>query len=108
MAENDNEPGGDRPVETWPEETSTDFQIFIIIGQVAKRRGGKKSAVHVMLRAPDDDGAVRESLNALAREGYAEADLDHIGVLDGIPDEEPHASAYEGVLEGEVAIINFD
>jgi len=108
MAENDNDPEGNRPAEDWPEEDGGEHQIFIIIGQVAKRRGGKKSAVHVMLRAPDDDGAVRETLNALAREGYAEAELDQIGLLDGIPDEEPHASAYQGVLEGEVAIINFD
>lgn len=108
MVGNDNLPDGGRPGDSWPEEADHEGQVFIIIGQVAKRRGGKKSAVHVMLRAPDDDSAVRETLNALAREGYAEADLDQVGVLDGMPDEEPHASAYEGVLEGEVAIINYD
>jgi len=28
-------------------------------------------------------------------------------MLTEIPDEEPHASAYQGALEGEVAIIRF-
>ena len=63
--------------------------------------------IHVMLRAPDDDTAVREALNALAEEGFLEADLDQIGTLTDVPDEEPHASAYQGALEGEVAIIRF-
>ena len=43
----------------------------------------------------------------LAEEGFIEADLDQIGMLTDIPDEEPHASAYQGALEGEVAIIRF-
>ena len=54
--------------------------------------------IHVMLRAPDDDTAVREALNALAEEGFLEADLDQIGTLTDVPDEEPHASAYQGAL----------
>jgi hypothetical protein len=33
--------------------------------------------------------------------------LDQIGTIMGEPDEEPHASAYQGALEGEVAIIRF-
>lgn len=109
MADNDNLPEGTDSNDGWPREIDPDeVNVFIIIGQVAKRRGGKKVAVHVMLRAPDEDSAVRETLNALAREGYAEAELDQIGLLEGMPDEEPHASAYEGVIEGEVAVIAFD
>lgn len=103
-ADNDNRLNG--PNED--EETEAAGSVFIVIGQVSKENGGTKSPVHVLLKAPDDDYAVRETLNALAREGYAEAELDQIGVLDGFPDEEPHASAMEGVLEGEVAIILFD
>lgn len=112
----------DNPTDKEPEDAEDDFpeavdpsdagdiaaSVFIIIGRVSKRRGGKKSEVHVMLKAPDDDYAVRETLNALSREGYAEAELDQIGVLDGVPAEEPHASAYQGVLDGEVAIIAHD
>ena len=90
------------------DKTGEDRSVFIVIGNVSKRKGGEKIAVHVLIKAPDDDYAVRETLNALAGEGYAEAELDQIGVLDGFPDEEPHASAMEGVLEGEVAIITFD
>ncbi|WP_026622916.1 hypothetical protein M728_001132 [Ensifer sp. WSM1721] len=82
--------------------------VFIIIGKAYEADGDKEGVdIHVMLRAPDDDTAVREALNALAEEGFLEADLDQIGTLTGIPEEEPHASAYQGALEGEVAIIRF-
>jgi hypothetical protein len=70
--------------------------------------GRESHAIHVMLVAPDDDSAARRALDALAREGYVEAELDRIGDLEGVPDEEPHLSAYQGALEGEVAIITFD
>ena len=40
-----------------------------------------------MLVAPDDDSAVREALDALAKEGYAEAELDQIGDMQDEPDE---------------------
>lgn len=82
--------------------------IFIIIGKAYEQNGDKEGVdIHVMLRAPDDDSAVREALNTLAEEGFLEADLDQIGTLEGEPDEEPHASAYQGALNGEVAIIKF-
>ena len=64
--------------------------------------------MHVLLVAPDDDSAVRTALDALTREGYAEAELDQIGDMQGIPDEEPHMSAYQGALEGEVSIVTFE
>ena len=81
--------------------------VFIIIGKAYEREGAEGVDIHVMLRAPDDDSAVREALNALSEEGFLEADLDQIGTLTGVPDDEPHASAYQGALEGEVAIIRF-
>jgi hypothetical protein len=81
--------------------------VFIIIGKAYAEDDNEGVDIHVMLRAPDDDTAVREALNALTEEGFAEADLDQIGTLMGAPDEEPHASAYQGALEGEVAIIRF-
>jgi hypothetical protein len=81
--------------------------VFIIIGKGYETDGGEGIDLHVMLKAPDDDTAVREALNALAEEGFIEADLDQIGMLTEVPDEEPHASAYQGALEGEVAIIRF-
>lgn len=82
--------------------------VTIITGRVWKRKGGRSEGVHVMLVAPDDDSAVRMALEALAREGYAEAELDQIGDMDGVPDDEPHLSAYQGALEGEVSIVTFD
>jgi hypothetical protein len=82
--------------------------IFIIIGKGYETKGGQGVELHIMLRAPDDDSAVREALNALSEEGFLEADLDQIGVLNDEPPEEPHASAYQGALEGEVAIIRFE
>ncbi len=81
--------------------------VFIIIGKGYETDGGEGVELHVMLRAADDDTAVREALNALSEEGFIEADLDQIGMLTEVPTEEPHASAYSGALEGEVAIIRF-
>ena len=81
--------------------------VFIVIGKAYEHDNSEGIDIHVILRAPDDDTAVRETLNALSEEGFIEADLDQIGMLTDIPDEEPHASAYQGALEGEVAIIRF-
>lgn len=82
--------------------------IFIILGQICKQKGGEMKPVHVMLAAADEDTAVRLCLDALSSKGYAEADLDQIGVMAGRPAEEPHASAYKGAIAGEVAVIAFD
>jgi hypothetical protein len=82
--------------------------VTIIVGRVWRKKGGESEGVHVMLVAPDDDSAVRMALEALAREGYAEAELDQIGDMEGAPDDEPHMSAYQGALEGEVSIVTFD
>jgi hypothetical protein len=82
--------------------------VMIITGRVWKKKNGKPEGVHVMLMAPDDDSAVRRALESLAAEGYAEAELDQIGEMQEEPDEEPHLSAYQGALEGEVSIVTFD
>ena len=81
--------------------------VFIITGKAYQTKKGKGIDMHILVKAPDDDSAVREALNALAEEGFFEADLDQIGVLTEEPIDEPHASAYQGVLTGEVAIIRF-
>ena len=82
--------------------------VTIITGRVWRKKGGNSKGVHVMLVAPDDDTAVRTALESLAKEGYAEAELDQIGDMDGPPDEEPHVSAFQGALEGEVSIVTFE
>ena len=81
--------------------------VFIIIGKGYESDNSEGVDLHVMLRAADEDSAVREALNALAEEGFIEADLDQIGMLTEVPTEEPHASAYQGAVDGEVAIIRF-
>jgi hypothetical protein len=96
-----------RPVND-PVNDNDERPVTIITGRVWKRKGGKPEGVHVMLVAPDDDSAVRRTLESLASEGYAEVELDQIGDMDGVPDEEPHLSAFQGALEGEVSIVTFD
>ncbi len=82
--------------------------VTIITGRVWKKKGADSEGVHVMLVAPDDDTAVRTALEALAKEGYAEAELNQIGDMEGVPEDEPHLSAYQGALEGDVSIVTFD
>ena len=91
-----------------PVNDNEERPVTIITGRVWKKKGGKPEGVHVMLVAPDDDSAVRRALESLAAEGFAEAELDQIGDMEGEPDEEPHLSAYQGALEGEVSIVTFD
>ena len=81
--------------------------VFIIIGRVRRESADDPEDVHVLLTAADEDSAVRSTLEALASEGYSEAELDQIGEIFEAPEEEPHGSAYQGALEGEVAIVTF-
>ena len=85
-----------------------DQPVFILLGKVWVTEGAPAVDAHILLKAPDDDTAIREALNALSEDGYVEASFDQIGTLVDQPDEEPHASAYQGALEGEVAIVAFD
>ncbi|GHC75970.1 transcriptional regulator [Limoniibacter endophyticus] len=79
--------------------------VTIIIGRVQRDEDGPQTEVHVLLVAPDDDTAVHNTLEALKAEGYAFAELDQIGEMQEEPDEEPYASAYQGALEGEIAVV---
>jgi hypothetical protein len=81
-------------------------RVALIVGRA--RRGSSWLGIHIMMIAPDDDTAVRRALDALKSRGFAEVELDRIGELDEAPDEEPHASAYQGALEGEVAIVQIE
>lgn len=88
-------------------ESESGTGVFIIIGRVWPEKDGPEVGVHILLMAPDDDSAIRTALNALAERGYEEAEFDQIGTMVDAPDEEPHASAYQGALEGEVAIVTY-
>jgi hypothetical protein len=101
-------PRRNQPVNQPVNDNEGERPVIIITGRVWKRKGGKSEGVHVMLTAPDDDSAVRRALESLAAEGYAEAELDQIGEMEGEPDDEPHLSAYQGALEGEVSIVTFE
>lgn len=81
--------------------------VTLITGSVRRREGDEDVPVHVLLLAPDDDTAVRRTLEALRAKGFAGAELDQIGQMEGEPDEEPHLSAYQGALEGEVSVVTF-
>ncbi|PTW61589.1 hypothetical protein C8N35_102300 [Breoghania corrubedonensis] len=84
--------------------------VFIIVGRVWEvEDGGPDDAitVNIFLTAPDDDSAVRRALEALAGEGYVEAELDQIGTLDSEPEDPTFEEAYQDALEGNVAVITF-
>ncbi len=82
--------------------------VTLIIGRARRRKEGKADGIQIMLVAPDEDAAVRSALDALKGQGYVAAELDQIGEMEAMPDEEPHASAYQGALEGEVSIVVTD
>ena len=91
-----------------PMNDNDERPVTIITGRAWQRKGGESVGIHVMLVAPDDDSAVRRALESLTREGYAEAELDQIGDMQGVPDDEPYLSAYQDAVEGSVSIVTFD
>ncbi|MTI42147.1 hypothetical protein JM93_04399 [Roseibium hamelinense] len=85
-----------------------DPTVYIVIGRVWENEDGDPDAaipVHVLLKAPDDDDAVRRTLEALSSQGFAEAELDQIGVMDGEPDDPVYEGAYQDALSGNVAVV---
>ncbi len=82
--------------------------VYIVIGRVWKDEDtspAKAITIHALLTAPDDDDAVRKTLEALSSQGFVEAELDQIGVVDGEPDEPLYEGAYQDALSGNVAIV---
>lgn len=91
-----------------PVNDNEETPVKIITGRVWREKGGQVEGVHVMLTAPDDDTAVRMALEALSGEGFAEAELERIGELEGMPDDEPHRSAWQSATEGDVSVVTFE
>lgn len=84
--------------------------VYIVIGRVWEDEDTspqKAITIHALLTAPDDDDAVRKTLEALSAQGYVEAELDQIGAIDGEPDEPVYEGAYQDALSGNVAIVTF-
>jgi hypothetical protein len=88
--------------------TVSDPLIFIITGTIRKANSTEMIPFNALLSAPDDDSAVRGCLNALAQEGYEEANLDQIGNLFGRPEDEKFEDAYDAALNGDVALLIFE
>lgn len=84
--------------------------VYIVVGRVWEAEGAQPEEaipMQAILCAPDDDSAVRKTLEALAGQGFHEAELDQIGVIDGEPDDPTYEGAYQDALEGNVAVIAF-
>ena len=85
--------------------------VYIVIGRVWENEEASPEdaiTIHALLSAPDDDDAVRKTLEALSAQGFAEAELDQIGVMDGEPDDPVYEGAYQDALAGNVAIVTFN
>ncbi|NVK33958.1 MAG: regulator [Rhodobacteraceae bacterium] len=82
--------------------------VYIIFGRVWDNSDGVEEGaiqIHALLTAADEDSAVRRTLDALSSQGFVEAELDQLGVLDGEPDEPIYEGAYQDALSGNVAVI---
>lgn len=82
--------------------------VFIIVGGVRKAGEEEMRDFNALLSAPDDDTAVRRCLEALAAEGFEEADLDQIGTIMQPEEGDPYAGPYATALAGEIALIVYD
>ncbi|TYC56354.1 regulator [Rhodobacterales bacterium] len=91
-------------------ELELDPVVYIVIGRVWEDEDAspdKAITIHALLTAADDDDAVRKTLESLSAQGFAEAELDQIGVMDGEPDDPIYEGAYQDALTGNVAIVTF-
>ncbi len=84
--------------------------VYIVIGRVWENENASPQdavSIHALLRAADDDDAVRKTLESLSAQGFVEAELEQIGVMDGEPDDPVYEGAYQDALAGNVAIVTF-
>lgn len=91
-------------------DTEMEPVVYIVIGRVWETEEAHPEAaiaIHALLTAADDDDAVRKTLESLSAQGFAEAELDQIGVMDGEPDDPLYEGAYQDALAGNVAIVTF-
>lgn len=91
-------------------EVEMDPVVYIVIGRVWENEEALPEdaiTIHALLTAPDDDDAVRKTLESLSSQGFAEAELEQIGVMDGEPDDPVYEGAYQDALSGNVAIVTF-
>ncbi len=84
--------------------------VYLIMGRAWKEEGGDEEEgipFHVMVTAPDDDGAVRRAVEALGEQGFVDAALDQLGYITEVPEEEFFVQPYKDALAGNVSVITF-
>ncbi len=82
--------------------------VYLIIADAWKEDESDPVNVHMLLQAKPDENIIQTTLEILANEGFAEAEISEIGTLTEQPEEEPYLSAYNTALSGQVALIEFD
>ena len=89
-------------------ESTDNPMVFLITGAIKRSDWQIMQRFNALLSAPDEDTAVRNCLDALAREGFSQAELDQIGdVLPGSQDEDL-SEAYRRALDGEIYLMILD
>ncbi|MCX2696951.1 MULTISPECIES: hypothetical protein [Ochrobactrum] len=92
-----------------PTSTENDSPVVhLVIADVWNEGEEESIEVHILLKSGDDEDLVQTVLAILAEEGYHEAELVEMGTITEEPEEEPHKSAWQTALTGEVALIEFD
>ncbi len=93
---------------TTPSTDNDSPTIHLIIAHVWNDGEESPLEVHLLLKESENDDLVQTVLSILADEGYNEAELLEMGTITEQPDEEPHKSAWETAITGQVALIEFD
>ncbi|WP_343314575.1 hypothetical protein AAIB41_05270 [Brucella sp. BE17] len=93
---------------TTPSTDNDSPTIHLIIANVWNEGEESPLEVHLLLKESENDDLVQTVLSILADEGYQEAELLEMGTITEQPDEEPHKSAWETAITGQVALIEFD
>lgn len=83
-------------------------EIYLIIADAWKDGESDPVNIHILLKSEADEDIIQASMEILASEGFAEAEITEIGTLTEQPEEEPYLSAYNTALSGQVAMIEFD
>lgn len=92
-----------------PESANDDSPVVhLVIADVWNEDDDSPVEVHILLKASEDEDLVQTVLSILADEGFNEAELLEMGTLTEEPEEEPHKSAWQTALKGEIALIEFD
>lgn len=91
------------------QSTDNDSQsVHLVIAEVWNEGEEESVEVHLLLQSDVNEDLVQTVLNILADEGYDQAELLEMAILTDQPEEEPHKSAWQTALSGQVALIEFD